>query len=145
MFLAGPEVPVPPLVPPVPWTTRWRAFSFPSFVAPALILWIEEGRLPPAVCSSLRSRKSLTGAPASLASCAAATPSIRAPNLAPKPPPMYSVMTLTLEAGIFRVSASSSRTTKIACVDAQTVSSSPSHCATRPCGSRAVWIWTCVT
>ena len=52
-------------------------------------------------CSSLRSRKSLTGAPASFASFAAVTPSTPAPNFAPKPPPMYSVMTRIFDAGIF--------------------------------------------
>ncbi len=145
MFLMGPEVPVPPLVPPVPRAIRWSAVSFPSFVAPALIHWIEEGRLPVASCSSLRSRKSLTGAPACFASFAAATPSMRAPNLAPKPPPMYSVTTWMREAGILRASASSSRTEKMPWVDAQTFRSPPSQCATRPWVSRAVWSWTCVT
>ena len=79
---------MPPLVPPLPWTTRCSAVSVPSFFAATLIHCSEDGRLPVASCSSFRSRKSLTGAPASLARRAAATPSTPGPNLAPNPPPM---------------------------------------------------------
>ena len=57
---------------------------------------------------------------------------------------MYSVTTCTFDFGIPRTSASSSRTEKMPWVEAQTVSSSPSHAATRPCVSSAVCVWTCV-
>jgi hypothetical protein len=114
-------------------------------LAPALIRWTDEGRFPEASCSSLRSRKSLTGAAACLARRAAVTPSIRAPNFAPKPPPMCSVMTWTREAGIPIAAASSSRTEKIPCVEAQTFRSPPSQCATSPWVSSAEWVWTWVT
>ena len=87
----------------------------------------------------------MTGAPAIFASRAAARPSTRGPNFAPKPPPMYSVITRTFDTGIFSVSASSSRMMKMPWVEAQTVSSSPSQRATRPCVSRALCVWTCVT
>ena len=55
---------------------------------------VADGRLPPARCSSLRSSISFTGAAACFASFAQMTPCASGPNLLPKPPPMYSVMTL---------------------------------------------------
>ncbi len=90
---------MPPFVPPVPCTVSCSAVSVPSFFAPARIFWMADGRLPAASCSSLRVRKSLTGAPACFASFAAVTPSMRAPNFAPKPPPMYSQITRTVTRG----------------------------------------------
>ena len=90
-------------------------------------------------CSSFRVSISFTGAPAFRASSAQITPSLRAPNLAPKPPPMNSVITRTFVSGIPKCPASSPRTLKTPWVEAQTVSLSPSHWHTLPWVSSAMW------
>src|SRR6185437_8287775 len=76
--------------------TSWIAESVPSFLAPILRLWSESGRLPTERCSCCRSSISQTGAPAFFERWVATTPKLPAPNFAPKPPPMYSVITRTL-------------------------------------------------
>jgi hypothetical protein len=56
---------------------------------------------------------------------------------------MTSVWTLTWDAGMLKVCASSLAVTPTAWVLAQaTIRSSPSHRAVRPCGSRQTWVMT---
>jgi hypothetical protein len=71
-------------------------------------------------------------APVFFESAAATTPGLPAPNFAPKPPPMYSVMTRTWVSGILKKPASSSRTLPVPWVDAHTVSMSGFQSATTP-------------
>ena len=52
-----------------------------------------------------------------LRKAAATTPGLPAPNFAPKPPPMNSVMTRILVCGILKNPASSSRTLDVPCVE----------------------------
>ena len=59
-----------------------------------------------------------TGAPVLRESAAATTPGLPAPNFAPKPPPMYSVMTRTCDLGSLKKPANSSRTLAVPWVDA---------------------------
>ena len=117
----------------------------PSVATPALIFDHEEGRFPPARCSSFRSSISLTGAPAIFASFAQITPWASGPNLLPKPPPMYSQIVCTFACGIWSASANPSRLPCTACVEIHEVSVSPSHSHTQPCVSRHTCVCTCVS
>src|ERR1700679_3141339 len=86
--------------PPVPQVSASIAVIRPSADTPALTFDADDGRLPVARCSSLRSSISLTGAFACLASFAQIRPS--APTLVallPKPPPMYWQITRTFACG----------------------------------------------
>ena len=125
MALALRPTPAPVPIPAEPWACTWIAVMSPLSSAPSLTLWIESGRLPVQVCSSARSSISLTGLPASRASSPAilaiAVPGALPPNFEPKPPPRNSVMTSTLLASRPKMAANSSRTPKIAWVEAQTV------------------------
>src|SRR6185312_10084046 len=122
----------------------YRAESFPSSPAATEIFCIESGRLPPSACSSLRCSISRTGAPAFCDNAAAIAPALLAPNFAPNPPPMYSVITRTLVFGNLKSIAISSRTLLVDCVEAHTVSMSGFQSATTPWGSSAEWVWTWV-
>src|SRR5690242_7281261 len=135
--------PAPALAPPVPYDSPSNAVSVPSAATPALIFDTDEGRLPAARCSSLRSSISFTGAPAAFASLAHTTPWTSGPNLLPKPPPMYSQITRTLACGICSDSANPSRVPWTACVDTHAVNLSPSHSHTQPCVSRHTCVCTC--
>ena len=142
MYGSGKPDPAP--APPVPQVSASNAVSIPSALTPALIFDADEGRLPDARCSSLRSSSSFTAAPACLASFAQMMPCASGPNLLPKPPPMYSVMTRTLACGMSSALANCSRVPCTACVDAQDVSLSPSHSQTQPCVSSETCVCTCV-
>src|ERR1700730_16087868 len=90
----------PPANPPVAHESDCQVVIVPSFLAPILILAKAEGRTPPIFSSVARSRNSLTGLPPlSLESCVHSTPQRSAANLLPKPPPMWSIWTLTWVAG----------------------------------------------
>ncbi len=82
------------------------AVSVPSCLAPIFSFWCESGRLE-TMCSCRRSSIRRTGALALRERLAATTPSLPAPNFAPKPPPMNSVMTRTLLFGSLKTSANS--------------------------------------
>src|SRR6185295_19804006 len=129
--------------PPVPHVSASKAVITPSADTPALIFEAEDGRLPVARCSSLRSSMSLTGAFAALASLAQISPSAPTLNaLLPKPPPMYWQMTRKLACGIRNALAKFSRAPLIPCVEIHAVSLSPSHSHTVPCVSRHVCVIT---
>src|SRR5262245_1298230 len=136
--------PAPTPAPPVPQVSPSKAVSLPSAETPALIFEKDDGRLPEARCSSLRSSISFTGAPACFARFAQLTPCESGPNLLPKPPPMYSVITRTLVCGIPSASAKPSRVPCTACVEAHDVRLSPFHSQTHPCVSRQTCVSTCV-
>src|SRR5262249_62320750 len=88
----APPPPAPPPTPAEPQDWKCTAVSVPSFFAPTLTVMNALGALPVQRCSWCRSRKSLTGAPAILASRHATTekapPVADGPSLLPKPPPM---------------------------------------------------------
>ncbi len=143
MYGSGNPAPTP--APPVPHDTASKAVSIPSAPTPALIFENDEGRLPAARCSSLRSSIIFTAAPACFASLAQTMPWMSGPNLLPNPPPMYSVMTRTFDCGIPSASAKPSRVPCTACVDAHAVRLSPCHSQTQPCVSRQTCVSTCVS
>ncbi len=144
MFLTGPEAPVPPLVPPVPCTMSCSAVSVPSFLAPARIFWTgrrdgcRRRAAPPCGQEELDGRAGLPSR-----ASRRRRPRCRAPNLAPKPPPMYSQITRIRDAGILSASASSSRTERCP-------GSTPRPSGRRPPSSRRgrasrgpMCVWTC--
>src|SRR4051795_1076986 len=143
MYGSGKPAPTP--APPVPWVSASNATQVPSAATPALIFEVDDGRLPPARCSSFRSSISFTGAPAIFASFAQATPCASGPNLLPKPPPMYSQIVCTFACGICSASAKPSRLPCTACVEIHAVSLSPSHSHTQPFVSRHTCVCTCVS
>src|ERR1035437_5468395 len=130
--------------PPVPQLCASYAINLPSAVTPALMCAIADGRLPVARCSSFRSSISLTGTFACCASFAQINPCVSGPNLLPKPPPMYCVITRTLVCGICSPCANPCAVPCAACVDTHAVSLSPSHSQTQPCVSRHTCVTTCV-
>ena len=71
-------------------------------------------------------------------------PSVVAPCLAPKPPPMNSQVTCTRSGSRSKARANSARASQMPCVDTNACSSSPSHCATPQCGSSAWCTWAAV-
>jgi hypothetical protein len=98
----------------------------PSFFAPTFTVMSALGAFPVQSWSCFRSSISLTGAPAFFASrhatIANALPVADGPSLLPKPPPMWSQSTRTFLRSIPSASARPSRTAKMPCVEAWTVS-----------------------
>jgi hypothetical protein len=149
MPIALRPTPAPVPMPAVPCASMSMAWSLPP-LAPIFTVWRESGRLPVHTCSSWRSHMSLTGALASRASSPAMKPmrlpGAEAPNLAPNPPPMNSVITCTSWGASPNTSASSSRTLKMPWVEAHTVMDlGPSQRTTSPWVSSAEWVCTWVT
>ncbi len=91
-------------------------------------------RWPTAKNSSWRVKTSFTGRPALRAS-AATWPSKWKSHLAPNPPPRSGTITRTCDSGIGIVCATPARAAYGTCVDVQTVTLSPLHCAITARGS----------
>ena len=107
----------------------------PSLRAPVVSsITIPSRRWPTAKNSSCREKTSFTGRRAARASAATWASKWKS-HFAPKPPPRSGTTTRTWDSGIPSVYATPARATYGTWVDDQTVTRSPSHCATTARGS----------